>query len=204
LRGSMLASVVVLGDRGMRVKSGVASRKTAARGTRPVTRTYPARPALPKGAKRQELAWHTFSVGTITGLRDAGFAVSDRDDGHLIQSGGKVKLSLILVKRTTEGGYLAQAAGNTPFGRSVAFGAMAVQARVRVDRALRRLAGNGTIDAFVMTMKGIRADLQKASVVKPPKPKATRIPSGIILNSEDRITSVRAASAGLPTLGKRR
>lgn len=188
----------------MRIKSGVASRTTTSRAAGPTTRLYPPRPALPKGANRKDWPRHRFPLGNIAALREVGFEVDDRNDGQHIRSAGKVKLNLIHVRRTTDGGFLAQAAGNTPFGRPKAFGVMAIQARVRIDRALLSLANGGTTDAFMMTMKGIRADLQKASVVKTPEPKATRIPSGIILNPDERSSSVRATSAGLPTLGKRR
>ena len=188
----------------MRVKSGVSSRATTSPTKRPTARVYPPKPALPKAAKRKDWTWHPLPVGSISALRDAGFDVLDRDDGQTIRSSGKVKLAFIHVRRTAEGRLLAQAGGNSPFGRPSAFQVMVVQARVTVDSALTRLAKGGPTDAFVSTLRSVRGQLQKAAVTKPPMPRSARIPSGIMLNPEERSTSVRAASAGLPTLGKRR
>lgn len=189
----------------MRVKTGVAGQRTST--SRPVrtTRTeFPAKVKQPPVPR--DLAWRKLPAGTITGLRNANFKVSESRDQWLVRSKGG-KYALLRVKRTDTGTSLGQAAGNAPFGATDALREVSRAAPRRVDRALRKLAAGSPLDDFVSTMGSIGADLERAAVAKKtttPRSGTPRIPSGLMFNPEEVSTSVRAASAGLPSLGKRR
>lgn len=189
----------------MRVKTVVAGQRSSNSRPKPPTRTE-----VPAKEKRRpvprDLDWHNLPSGTIVGLRDANFKVIDHGDRRVVRSKGG-KYALLRVKRTDTGGSLGQAAGNSPFGATDALRDVSRTAPRRVDRALRKLAGGSSIDVFVMTMESIGADLERAAKLKKattPRGKTSRIPSGLIFNPEELSMSVRATSAGLPSLGKRR
>lgn len=140
----------------------------------------------------------------MAALHDAKFPIVDRANGRSVYSKGKARYGLLRTRRTDVGATLAQAAGNSPFGATAAFRAIAPKARQQVDRALRKLAAGGSIDAFVSTVAGVAGGLERAAATKVDRPKSTRIPSGIVLNPDERSRSVRTVSGGLPTLGKHR
>jgi hypothetical protein len=117
-----------------------------------------------------------------------------------------LQTNLVRLKVRSDGRLLAQAAGNAPVGRTAEFARIARKAQRRIDNALELLADGGFRDDFVRRLKDERGLLRRAHTTHRSGtigPKAP-VPSGLLLNPEERSSSVRAASAGLPSLGKRR
>lgn len=149
--------------------------------------------------------WHVFSEGALRAVRAAGFTVMERADGYQVQSRDEAHANLLHVRRTAEGHWIAQAAGNTPIGRTAEFNRHARGGRRSVDNGSKAMAGGGFRDDLVKRLRGLQGTLLAAHRKHAPsKPTASRIGSGLIFDPDEKSSSMRAARAGLPSLGKRR
>ena len=158
--------------------------------------------ASPKAKPAASWAWHAVPTAVVELIRASNLPMRATTNSLTVTAGIDPEAFVLRLRLRGHGRWFAQAAGNSPFGRTAAFKKLASRIRPRTDRKIRNLQPGGE-KLFVDHLKSARDELRAASIeMAPVRPRI--FANGLVFNRDELSTSVRAASAGLPSLGKRR
>lgn len=153
---------------------------------------------------RESYGWYRVGAGFSGLLTRAGLVTVGRNGRSVAQLRGEPTFDLLNLRLSAHG-LEAQAAQITSAEGGADFRLLASTTRFQVDLALSdlveiadgQLLASAAGQLFVLTLRAVATSLR--SNLKPILSKGT-----VRLAPDERSTSVRAASAGLPSLGKRR
>ena len=136
--------------------------------------------------------WHTVPWLLTTRLREAGFSVLERADGHTVQASPGQRDNLIRLRTTADADVQAQVVMNSPVGMALGYQQAAPKVARQLDKALGRCEETRDIQVMLAALKQARGELGAArKQFAPPPPERPH-------------TGIQIVHGGLPSLGKHR